>query len=167
MIKIKKLFALLVPVAVAAGIFLSTSPVEAVFVPFVTTWQTNNPGTSNSTSITIPTTGSGYNYDVDWNNDGTFDQFGITGNVTHDYGTAGTYTVAIRGDFPRIYFNNTGDRQKILSVDQWGSVAWESMESAFFGCSNLSIWASDAPDLSMVSDMSNMFYGATDRKSVV
>ncbi|MDY0265724.1 MAG: hypothetical protein RBR12_11165, partial [Sulfurospirillum cavolei] len=64
---------------------------------FITTWKTDNSGTSNATSITIPTTGGGYNYDVDWNNDGTFDDVGVTGNITHDYGTAGTYTVAIRG----------------------------------------------------------------------
>ncbi len=52
---------------------------------FVTTWKTDNAGTSGSTSITIPTTGAGYNYDVDWNNDGTFDEFGLTGSVTHDF----------------------------------------------------------------------------------
>lgn len=52
---------------------------------FITTWKTNNAGSSNSTSITIPTTGGGYNYDVDWDNDGIFDQMGITGNVTHDF----------------------------------------------------------------------------------
>ena len=51
---------------------------------FVTTWKTDNPGTSSDTSITIPTFGSGYNYDVDWDNDGIFDEFGIMGNVTHD-----------------------------------------------------------------------------------
>ena len=41
---------------------------------FVTTWNTENlsTGSSNSTSITIPTTGSGYSYQVDWNNDGDF-----------------------------------------------------------------------------------------------
>ncbi|MBK8194343.1 MAG: hypothetical protein IPK76_14435 [Lewinellaceae bacterium] len=64
---------------------------------FITTWKTDNPGASNSTSITIPTTGSGYNYEVDWDNDGVYDQSGITGNVTHDFGTAGTYTIRIRG----------------------------------------------------------------------
>ena len=124
---------------------------------FNTTWKTDNPGISNSTSITIPTVDTGYNFDVDWENDGIFDDFGVTGNITHDYGLEGTYTVAIRGDFPRIYFNNSGDRQKILSVDQWGSNAWTSMNRAFRGCTNLVVAAIDVPDLSNVTDMSYMF----------
>ena len=90
---------------------------------FVTTWKPDNPGTSSSTAITIPTN-SGidvYNYDVDWDNDGTFDQFGITGDVTHDFGTTATQTIRIQGTFPRITFNNLGsDDEKIISVDQWG-----------------------------------------------
>ncbi len=87
--------------------------------PFITTWKTNNAGTSSITSITIPTTGIGYNYEVDWNNDGTYDQSGIAGDVTHDFGAAGSYTIRIRGAFPRIYFNNGCDREKLLDVGQW------------------------------------------------
>ncbi len=128
---------------------------------FVTTWKTDNPGTSNSTSVTIPTVGSGYNYDVDWDNDGTFDQFGVTGSVTHDFGVAGTYTIRIQGTFPQIYFNNTGDRRKLLSIDQWGTIAWRSMERAFWGASNMNIVATDAPDLSIVTNMTYMFTGAS------
>ena len=129
--------------------------------PFITTWKTDNIGTSCSTCITIPTTGGGYSYDVDWNDDGTFDQFGITGNVTHDFGVTGTYTIRIQGDFPRIYFNNSGDKEKILSIDQWGSIAWDSMAKAFYGANNLTSGASDTPDLSIVTDMSSMFRKAS------
>lgn len=43
---------------------------------FVTTWKTDNPGASNSTSIT---SGFTYNYKVAWDNDGPFGQTGITG----------------------------------------------------------------------------------------
>ncbi|OXB16858.1 hypothetical protein B0A68_05330, partial [Flavobacterium reichenbachii] len=129
--------------------------------PFITTWKTNNTGSSNSTSITIPTTGTGYNYDVDWNNDGIYDQFGVTGSVTHNYGAAGTYQVAIRGAFPRIYFSYGGDRDKILSIDQWGSIHWQSMANAFYGCSNLNGMAADVPNLTSVSDMTLMFSSAT------
>ena len=79
---------------------------------FITTWKTDNTGTSGPTEITIPTTGAGYNYDVDWTYDGiTFnaENTGVEGNITHDYLATGTYTVAIRGAFPRIYFNSQGD----------------------------------------------------------
>ncbi|MDZ7646256.1 MAG: FG-GAP-like repeat-containing protein [Cytophagales bacterium] len=33
---------------------------NTVFNPFITTWKTDNPGSSNDNQITIPTTGSGY-----------------------------------------------------------------------------------------------------------
>ncbi|WP_044225542.1 T9SS C-terminal target domain-containing protein [Phaeodactylibacter xiamenensis] len=135
--------------------------------PFITTWKTDNPGVSCSSCITIPTTGGGYNYDVDWENDGVYDDFGVSGDVTHDYGTPGTYQVAIRGDFPRIYFNDesissppTSDAEKVLSVDQWGDISWSSMNSAFRGCTNLAGQAVDVPDLSNVADMSFIFSGA-------
>ena len=129
---------------------------------FITTWKTDNPGTSNSTSITIPTyPGETYNYDIDWDNDGVYDETGVTGDITHDYGTAGTYTISIRGEFPRIYFNNEGDKDKLLSVDQWGNIAWTSMEKAFYGCSNLEITISASPDLTNVTDLSYMFANCT------
>ena len=31
---------------------------------------------------------------------------GVTGNITHTYATAGTYTIEISGTFPSIYFND-------------------------------------------------------------
>ena len=147
----------------ATGDFALSIDCDPPFVetPFLTTWQTDNPGTSCASCITIPTTGGGYSYDVDWENDGTIDDFGVTGNIAHDYGTAGTYQVAITGDFPSIYFNNTDDKEKILSVDQWGDIDWQSMYRAFWGCSNLAGNATDNPDLSNVSDMALMFSNAT------
>ena len=33
---------------------------------FITTWQSDNPGTSDPNQITIPTEGGGYNYNVYW-----------------------------------------------------------------------------------------------------
>ena len=125
--------------------------------PFITTWKTDNPGESGPTSITIPTFGPNYNYDIDWENDGIYDELGVTGSATHDYGSPGTYQVAIRGNFPQIYFNNSGDKDKILSIDQWGAIAWRSMLSSFLGCSNLQILADDAPDLSQVTSFVQMF----------
>ena len=126
---------------------------------FVTTWKTDNPGSSNDTSITVPMVGGPY--DVDWNNDGTFDEFWLTGPVTHDFGRAGTYTIRIKGSYDSIAFANTGDKQKIVSLDQWGTQTWTTMYRAFTGCSNLEIPATDTPDFSAVTDMFAMFQWAT------
>lgn len=130
---------------------------------FVTTWQTDHPGVSDDSSISIPTFGSGYRYDVDWDNDGVFDEFDLSGDVTHDFGQPGTYTIRIRGAFPQIYFNDSGDSQKLLSVNQWGAIQWRSMAQAFAGASHMQLDPNipDVPDLSMVTDLSGMFYGAS------
>lgn len=126
---------------------------------FITTWET----TAANEEITIPTTtatGESYNYTVNWG-DGNISN-NHTGNAAHTYTTAGTYTVSITGDFPRIYFNNrtTDSKLQIQSIEQWGSQIWTSMESAFYGCANLIGNATDHPDLSNVTNMSRMFTNA-------
>ena len=122
------------------------------FRPFITTWTT----TADGESITIPTfDGETYSYTVDWG-DGTTNT-NQTGDATHAYANAGTYTVSISGTFPRIFFNGLGDREKIRSVEQWGDIAWTSMENAFKRCENLDITASDIPDLSAVISLRQMF----------
>jgi surface protein len=57
-------------------------------------------------------------------------------------------------------FNNGSDRSLILDVEQWGVVNWNSMLNMFYGCDHLQITASDAPNLSNVSSMENMFRSA-------
>ena len=119
---------------------------------FITTWTT----TTANESITIPTfSGETYDYTVNWGDDDI--DSNIDGDATHTYAAAGTHTVRISGIFPRIYFNDQGDKDKILSVEQWGSIAWESMQGAFRGCSNLEVNATDTPDLSNVTLMNAMF----------
>ncbi len=132
--------------------------ITEVINPFITTWKTDNPGTSNNDQITIPTLGGGYNYLVDWGDGTTTNE---TGDATHTYTAPGTYTVSISGVFPRIYFNNDGDREKLLTVEQWGDVAWSTMRNAFWGCTNLQGNYTDAPDLSILNDLSFMFTGCS------
>jgi surface protein len=128
---------------------------------FSTTWKTDNAGTSGSNQITIPTTGGGYNYDVYWeevgNDANNGSSTGHTGSLTITFPSVGTYRVDITGSFPRIRFN-IGDNQKILTVEQWGSILWSSFETAFVNTQNLTIPAIDAPNLSQVTNMSYMFY---------
>ena len=131
--------------------------------PFITTWKI----TKAKEKITIPTTGTGYSYTVDWG-DGTSDTTTYTGNAIHSYNKAGKYDVKITGTFPRIYFNNAGDfhnrgdKTKIIAIKSWGSIKWQSMKGAFHGCINLKgKTATDAPNLAYVTDMSYMFKGAS------
>ncbi len=139
----------------------NVSLVSAGTTAFTTTWTIDS-----GTSITIPThSGETYNYDVYWENVATSSHNGSLSGETDDatvvFGQAGTYEVEITGTFPRIYFNNAGDKDKIMSIEQWGDNGWTSMGSAFYGASNLEYNASDVPDLSGVTDMSQMFYGAS------
>ncbi len=100
--------------------------------PFVTTWVT----TTANESITIPTTGDGYNYTVNWGDMKYARNRTFTGDATHEYATPGTYTVSITGAFPRIYFNdfrasNTNTTFKIRTIAAWGNIAWTSMNMCF------------------------------------
>lgn len=120
---------------------------------FITTWQV----TASGLTITIPINVNtpGYNYTVDWG-DGTIIT-GHTGVCSHTYAEAGVYTVSITGDFPRIHFNNGPERLKLLSIEQWGAIQWTTMWNAFYGCENMLLNATDAPDLSQAISLSGMF----------
>ena len=126
--------------------------------PFITTWKTDNPGSSDMNSISIPTGSGTFDYTVDWGDESISMH---TGPASHTYASPGTYTVSIKGDFPHLQFNNGGDREKILSVEQWGNHVWTSMNGSFYGCPHLTLNADDSPDLSSVSNMTNMFRNAT------
>ena len=154
--------------ASAQGDLALAAPLMVGDPEFVITVQTDNVGDSADWEFTIPTIGTGYNYNVDCDNDGTPEVIGhTTGDYTCDYGSGneGTYQIAITANisgagFPRIYFNDDGDKLKLLSIENWGTGAWTSMNGAFYGCTNLTSTASDAPDLSGVTDLSFMFANA-------
>jgi surface protein len=102
------------------------------------------------------------NYTVDFG-DGTI-LINQTGSVPYTYSSAGIYTITVTGNFKKIRFANLTSAQqslryKLKSIEQWGTTQWESMEGAFSLCKNLVINATDAPDLSQVTDMSAMFSG--------
>ena len=122
---------------------------------FVTTWRT----TTNGESITIPVGGATGTYTIDWGDGST--SADVTGDQTHTYDTAGTYTVGISGDFARIYLNGDANAAKLQSIDQWGDIRWESMGYAFKGASSMAYRAADSPDLSDTTSMRYMFADAT------
>ena len=134
---------------------------------FIITVKTDNFGTSADNQFTIPTiSGQTYNYNVDCDNDGVDDNTSMTGDTTCVYPVAGTYTIVIKDNtgtkegFPAIYFNNSGDKNKLLDIKQWGTGKWTTMIRAFYGCYNLNSdgkEAFDTPDLSNVQSLFAMF----------
>ncbi len=99
-----------------------------------------------------------YDYSIDWGDD-QFDNH-VTGDITHTYLAPGVYTVSIIGNFPAPYhdYSHT-DNYKLISIDQWGTQEWQSMERAFYYCENMEYNATDVPDLTNVSNMASMFAG--------
>jgi len=134
---------------------------------FIITVKTDNPGTSSDNQFYISITGGDYNYNVDCDNDGTFEIGGRTNDYTCNYASAGIYTIRIQDNsgfgtgFPRIYYANATDKDKLLTIEQWGTGLWTSMSGAFWGCSNLTVQAVDAPNLSIVTNMYSMFRSAS------
>ena len=122
---------------------------------FITTWRT----TTSSETITIPTDGTGYNYAISTSDGQSFS--GVTGNQAITFAVAGDYDVKISGDFPRIYFNDGVDKDKIIDVKQWGNIAWDSFRNAFYGCSNFVGTFTDKPNLSAVTSLNSAFRSAT------
>ncbi len=125
---------------------------------FITTWKTDNPGVSQDDQITIPII-SGDRITIDWG-DGTSDT-NVNAGITHTYSIPGTYQVSITGNLQGLSFNGAGDNEKIVSIDQWGSIAWTSLFASFAGCVNLDLVAIDIPDLSNVDNLTGMFDGCT------
>ena len=147
---------------------------------------------SGAESFTIPVYGPGVKYDVDCDDDGMFEAFSQSAAYTCEYAIGGENTIVIRdavGDgsgFPRFRADEFGEAHEIIELNNWGSFIWDSMESAFREAVNMSVTASDWPNLSQVistafmftnaamadpdtsdwdtqsvADMRNMFFGAT------
>ena len=140
--------------------------------PFVTTWVTNNPGVTGDSSIQVPTfPGETYDYEVDVDyvlgQDFVADFTGITGDFEWNAGRVDTVTIAIRGDFPRIYFDDyeiigsNKDSDKLYDIIQWGDIEWRSMSKAFDGCRNLMCTATDTAKVSNVTSMDACFRDCT------
>ena len=124
---------------------------------FTSTWRVP----VDSKTITLPLV-SGYNYDltVDW---GDGESSEITAHndedKAHTYAEAGDYNLVIEGTLEAWSFNNAGDKDKILSVENFGDLGYTNLSGAFHGCTNLEDFKGGVT--SDVTDMSSMFEGAT------
>ena len=127
-------------------------------VPFVSTWRVGDASYGDGdNTVTLPLrSGFNYNFTVEWG-DGNTAQ--VTAHddidIDHTYGLPGDYTITIIGLVEAWYFDNTGDKDKIISISELGTVGWKSFGNAFHGCSKLTTITGG--DTSNVTDMSGMF----------
>ena len=123
---------------------------------FTTTWRTTTP----NETVTIPTNSSyTYNYNIR-TSDGQFFA-GVTGDKSITFTIPGDYDINIFGSFPSILFNNTGDKEKIIDIKQWGNIVWRDFSNSFYGCSNLTGSFTDVADTSLVTSLYRTFLEAS------
>ena len=125
--------------------------------PFLSTWKISADGET----ITLPlVSGYNYNFTVNWG-DGNLSEITAYDDAdkTHTYATAADYNLVIDGLLEAWSFNNTGDKDKILSVEDFGDLGYKNLSGAFHGCSNLATF--EGGITSEVTDMGAVFYVAT------
>jgi len=139
---------------------------EVVSTIFTSTWETNNTsvGSSASNQIQLPLDVGGiYNFVVDWG-DGSQDTI-TTWNqaqTLHTYAVAGTYILTINGTIEGFVFNGNGDRNKLLSISNWGTLNLGNTGGNFSGCSNLNLSSVvGVLDLTATTNMDFLFANCT------
>ncbi|WP_431121591.1 BspA family leucine-rich repeat surface protein [Flagellimonas flava] len=124
---------------------------------FVTTWTVE----AGETVFVGTAEGGLYNYKIEWG-DGTVEDKVGSDPPSHQFGNAGTFTIAINGQFPGfVMANSPASASKLTSMEQWGTNTWTDLAGAFYGCVNMEYKATDAPDLTQVTDLTSMFEDAT------
>lgn len=115
--------------------------------------------TVNGESFSVPLVG-GYIYDFDYRINGGSWVNNTSDSLSIVIPTSGSNQIEFnpKGNGIQAWsFNNSGDRLKLASVDQWGTNGWLYLNSAFYGCSNMVISATDAPKLTSVSSLNSFF----------
>jgi surface protein len=147
--------------------------------PVIAVALSDTASTNNNFDFTVTTTTSSETFTIPCQNSGTFDATvdwgdGSTSAITayndadlaHIYATAGDHDISISGTFPNIYFNNGGDKDKVKSVTNLGSVGWTSFQRSFRGCSNMTSFDAGDCDTSSATSAREMFYNCTSLTSV-
>ena len=131
-------------------------------IPFKMTVDTTQAGSASDTFVLPFSSIGSYNCVVDWG-DSTSSTITTYNDaaLTHVYSTPGTYQISISGSFGGLYFNNSGDKLKLSSIDQWGNNVFTSMANAFYGCSNMTGNFTDYPNLGTITSLKDTFRAAT------
>jgi surface protein len=128
---------------------------------FVSLWNTENvsDGSSESNQLMLPLESDGtYDFILDWG-DGSEDEITSWDDpaVTHTYDAQGVYEVCVRGTISGFRFADSGDKEKIIQISEFGPLNLGNNAAYFHGAANLTITATDQLDLSGTTDLSYAF----------
>jgi surface protein len=144
---------------VAAKGAKESDPTNIYDTRFKITVDTTKAGSANNTFI-LPAPGGAFVYDYYLDKgDGTAESH-ITSSASQTlvYTNPGVYQIKIRGTFPQIFFNNAGDKLKLIHIDNWGNIKMGPFQSgSFSGCANMTGTYIDCPNTSEVTIMTDMF----------
>ena len=132
-------------------------PLAPALAPYIIEVDTSLPGVSNSDQFILFTQGSGFDFEIKWGDGVTETYSGSPGSITHTYPAPGVYDIEITGDFPHVIMYYGGDEQKLTKIKQWGDIQWGSFSESYTNCSSLEIVATDAPNLTNVTDFNFSF----------
>ncbi len=88
----KRLFLLLVSLLVSLNLFAQTQTDSDCFI---TKWAMNA-----GVEFTLPTTGGGYDFIINWGDGSPLEALTGSGPFTHTYATTGNFNLIISGTFP-------------------------------------------------------------------
>jgi surface protein len=143
---------------VCTGGYTGTSCATAPAVTgFTTVWHVGYAGygnTNNTVRFTVTTTTSPM---IDWG-DGTIEV--LTATPSHTYAMSGDYTIKMNGISRFSSYGGGSDYHgKLISVTDWGGIAWTSMQSMFQYADHLNLLPATGPNMVGVTNMSYMFAG--------
>ncbi len=116
------------------------------------------PSSGFNFKVNLTKEGGATDYNIDWG-DGNIEDG--NGTPSHLYATPGTYEIRIISDMDKIAQMSGGVAPPMSSIIthilNWGGIQWSSTAMMFATCTQLVSVPNDAPDLSNVTDMSQMF----------
>jgi surface protein len=108
-------------------------------------------------TVEMPLAGT-VNCVIDWG-DGSSDAYTTTGTKSHTYASGGVYAVRLSGTLTG--FGGLVSRPELVSCLSFGEVGLVNLSQAFRACANLTGVPTSLPSKSSVTNMQNMFRGAS------
>ena len=145
----------------SSGLLNTNKPAWGTCSYFISTWEL----TSSDLTFELPLKEYA-NITIDWGDDNTDSNVTGGGFPTHIYSSDGTKTITVQvndtaKDIGEMYLNGHASATLIRTITNWGEGKWETFYAAFKGATNLTIPATDEPDLSLTTNMSSAFRDCT------